>query len=53
MLATYSRHLGAGPRFTGILQATYGLTQLMGAKLLGGLSDDIGRRRTPLHLAPL
>ena len=45
LLATYSRHLGGGPRFTGVLQATYGLTQLLGANMLGGLSDSVGRRR--------
>ena len=45
LLAAYSRALGAGPRFTGLLQATYGLTQLVGANLLGGLSDTVGRRR--------
>ena len=28
-----------------MLQASYGLTQLLGANLLGGLSDSLGRRR--------
>ena len=41
LLATYSRTLGAGPRFTGLLQATYGLSQLIGANVLGGLSDTV------------
>ena len=45
LLAAYSRELGAGPRFTGLLQATYGLSQLVGANLLGGLSDTVGRKR--------
>ena len=45
LLAAYSRELGGGPRFTGVLQASYGLTQLLGANLLGGLSDSLGRRR--------
>ena len=44
LLAAYSRALGAGPRFTGLLQATYGLSQLLGAHILGGLSDTLGRR---------
>ena len=44
LLAAYSRHLGAGPRFTGVLQATYGLAQLIGANVFGGLSDTLGRR---------
>ena len=44
LLATYSRSLGAGPRFTGVLQATYGLAQLIGANIFGGLSDSLGRR---------
>ena len=26
LLAAYSRELGGGPRFTGVLQASYGLT---------------------------
>ena len=41
LLAAYSRELGGGPRFTGVLQASYGLTQLLGANLLGGLSDTL------------
>jgi predicted MFS family arabinose efflux permease len=45
LLATYSRALGAGPQFTGLLQATYGLSQLVGSNMLGGLSDTVGRRR--------
>ena len=45
LLATYSRALGAGPQFTGLLQATYGLSQLIGSNMLGGLSDTVGRRR--------
>ncbi|KAL3911580.1 MAG: hypothetical protein SGPRY_008640 [Prymnesium sp.] len=45
MLSSYSRQLNGSPRFTGLLQATYGLTQLMGANMLGGLSDSLGRRR--------
>ncbi len=45
LLAKYSRDLGGGPRFTGLLQATYGVTQLIGANLLGGLSDTVGRKR--------
>ena len=44
LLSRYSRELGGGPTFTGVLQATYGLTQLLGANLLGGLSDAKGRR---------
>ncbi len=44
LLAAYSRSLGAGARFTGLLQATYGLAQLIGANVLGGLSDTAGRR---------
>ena len=52
LLAAYSRALGAGPRFTGILQATYGLCQLVGANVLGGLSDTLGRR-TMLQLSCL
>ena len=28
-----------------MLQASYGLTQLLGANVLGGLSDTLGRRR--------
>ena len=50
LLATYSRSLGAGPRFTGLLQATYGLSQLIGANVLGGVSDTVGRR-TMLRLS--
>ena len=50
LLATYSRALGAGPRFTGLLQATYGLAQLIGANILGGVSDRVGRR-TMLRLS--
>ena len=45
ILSSYSRALGGGPRFTGLLQATYGLTQLVGANALGGLSDSRGRVR--------
>jgi MFS family permease len=52
LLASYSRALGAGPRFTGILQATYGLAQLIGANVLGSLSDKVGRR-TLLRLSSL
>ena len=45
LLASYSRALGASARFTGVLQASYGLAQLVGANLLGSLSDRVGRRR--------
>ena len=45
MLASYSRALGAGPGFTGVLQATYGLCQLIGSNLFGGMSDTKGRKK--------
>lgn len=45
LLSSYSRALGGTPRFTGLLQASYGLCQLFGSNLIGSLSDTVGRRR--------
>ena len=45
LLASYTRSLGGSARFTGLLQASYGLSQLIGANLFGGLSDRLGRKR--------
>jgi MFS family permease len=44
LLPSYARDLGAGPLFTGLLGTAYGLSQLVGASVLGRLSDVRGRR---------
>lgn len=44
LLPTYCRMLGGDAAFAGVLQASYGLAQVAGASLLGGLSDRVGRR---------
>eukprot|EP00941_MAST-03F_sp_MAST-3F-sp1_P003702 g3702.t1 len=44
LLSVYSRDLGSGPAFSGVLSAVYGFMNLIGAGLLGSLSDTYGRR---------
>lgn len=44
LLPRYTRLLGAGAAFTGALQSAYGLAQVVGASLFGGLSDRLGRK---------
>lgn len=44
LLPTFSRMLGGDAAFAGMLQAVYGLAQVLGAGVLGGLSDRRGRR---------
>ena len=44
LLPSYARDLGAGTLFTGLLGTAYGLSQLVGASVLGRLSDVRGRR---------
>ena len=43
LLPRYARELGAGPAYTGALGTAYGLSQLIGASVLGRLSDERGR----------
>eukprot|EP00965_Chrysotila_dentata_P092806 3064509-Pleurochrysis_carterae.AAC.1 len=45
LLSSYSRALGGTALTTGVLQASYGAAQLLGANFFGGLSDRLGRRR--------
>jgi DHA1 family tetracycline resistance protein-like MFS transporter len=44
LLPYYAETFGANPTVTGFLVASYALAQLLGAPLLGRLSDRIGRR---------
>jgi len=44
LLPYYAQTFGATPTVTGLLVASYALAQLIGAPLLGRLSDRIGRR---------
>jgi DHA1 family tetracycline resistance protein-like MFS transporter len=44
LLPYYAETFGATPTVTGLLVASYALAQLLGAPLLGRLSDRIGRR---------
>ncbi len=44
LLPYYAETFGANPTATGLLVASYALAQLLGAPLLGRLSDRIGRR---------
>jgi DHA1 family tetracycline resistance protein-like MFS transporter len=44
LLPYYAETFGATPTVTGLLVASYALAQLLGAPLLGRLSDRVGRR---------
>jgi len=44
LLPLYARHLGARPAAVGALLAVFSAAQLLGAPLLGRLSDRVGRR---------
>jgi DHA1 family tetracycline resistance protein-like MFS transporter len=44
LLPYYAETFGATPAITGLLVASYALAQLIGAPILGRLSDRIGRR---------
>jgi DHA1 family tetracycline resistance protein-like MFS transporter len=44
LLPYYAETFGANPTVTGFLVASYALAQLLGAPLLGRLSDRVGRR---------
>jgi len=44
LLPFYAETFGASPTAVGFLVASYALAQLVGAPILGGLSDRVGRR---------
>jgi DHA1 family tetracycline resistance protein-like MFS transporter len=44
LLPFYAETFGASPTAVGLLVASYALAQLIGAPILGGLSDRLGRR---------
>jgi MFS family permease len=52
LMSVFAKELGAGAAFTGMLGTMYGLTQLIGASMLGPLSDAHGRKKV-LQLSTL